>query len=196
MRIVNVLVYEDVRDTILVGWSYGGVAPTAAAERAAERLAHLVYLDSFIPQHGQAFQDLFDPAVNARFDAAAQAYGEGWRVPFMDPNVNDGRPRTALLVAPCKQPLSLTNADAARLPRTFILCTRKGEGPIDAAIRAAAARAQEQGWRYRELPIGHTAVWTMPREVAELLVEAAALPAATAAPATVATGVKEAAGLT
>jgi pimeloyl-ACP methyl ester carboxylesterase len=50
--VVNVLVYEDLRDVLLVGHSYGGAVVTGAAERVPGRLAHLVYVDAFVPEDG------------------------------------------------------------------------------------------------------------------------------------------------
>jgi pimeloyl-ACP methyl ester carboxylesterase len=43
---------------ILVGHSNGGTLITAVAERVPLRHAHLVYLDAFVPQDGQATIDL------------------------------------------------------------------------------------------------------------------------------------------
>lgn len=47
--VVNVLYYEDLHDVILVGHSYGGKVITGVADRSADRLAHLVYLDAIVP---------------------------------------------------------------------------------------------------------------------------------------------------
>jgi pimeloyl-ACP methyl ester carboxylesterase len=163
--IVNVLVYEELREAVLVGWSYGGMVITGAAERAADRLAHLVYLDAFVPQDGQALVDLLDTGFLAELEAEARASGDGWRVPGES---EPGRPRTDLLLPTFRQPLTLTNPAAAGLARTYILCT---VDPFLSHFAAAAARARQAGWRVRELPTGHTALWTMPKETAELLLE-------------------------
>src|ERR687885_315704 len=67
--VVNVLFYEDLREVILLGHSNGGTLITAVAERVPERLAHLVYLDAFVPEDGQASVHLanFPPgALEAR----------------------------------------------------------------------------------------------------------------------------------
>ena len=40
--IVGMLEYEDLRGAVLVSHSYGGMVMTAVAERAADRLAHLI----------------------------------------------------------------------------------------------------------------------------------------------------------
>src|SRR5579862_6453256 len=43
--VVNVLVYEDLHEVVLVGHSYGGMVITGVTGQAPERLAQLVYLD-------------------------------------------------------------------------------------------------------------------------------------------------------
>lgn len=45
-------------DTILVGHSMGGYAITAAAERAADGFAQLVYLCAYVPQDGFSLSDM------------------------------------------------------------------------------------------------------------------------------------------
>src|SRR5215210_4421571 len=47
--VVGVLEYEDLGEVMLVGHSYGGVVITGVAERAAPRLAQLIYLDAEVP---------------------------------------------------------------------------------------------------------------------------------------------------
>ncbi|MGH2411338.1 MAG: alpha/beta fold hydrolase [Chloroflexota bacterium] len=169
--IVNVLLYEDLREVILVGWSYGGMIITGVAERAPERLAHLVYLDAYVPQDGQSVVDLLGPQVASEFEELARTQGDGWRLPFTIP-VNDNRPRVDALLNPRKQALAVTNVRATALPRTYIFCSEKPDIPFFAHFAAAAQRAREDGaWRYRELPTGHDAVWTMPQELTDLLLE-------------------------
>jgi pimeloyl-ACP methyl ester carboxylesterase len=56
--ITAVLHYEDLRDVILVGHSYGGMVVTGAADRAAERVGKLVYLDAANPTNGQSLVDV------------------------------------------------------------------------------------------------------------------------------------------
>jgi pimeloyl-ACP methyl ester carboxylesterase len=46
------LIFEDLLDVIVVGHSYGGNVITGVADRAPERLAHLVSLDANVPEDG------------------------------------------------------------------------------------------------------------------------------------------------
>src|SRR6516165_6161272 len=55
--VVNVLHFEDLRDVILVGHSYGGLVVLGVADRAAPRIGKLVYLDAGIPQGGKSLAE-------------------------------------------------------------------------------------------------------------------------------------------
>ena len=47
--VLNVLAYGDLVGVVLAGHSYGGMVVTGVADRAPERVAHLVYVDAFVP---------------------------------------------------------------------------------------------------------------------------------------------------
>jgi pimeloyl-ACP methyl ester carboxylesterase len=61
--VVAVLHYEDLRDVILVGHSYGGMVITGTADRAAHRVGKLVYLDAANPKNGQSLVDVAGPII-------------------------------------------------------------------------------------------------------------------------------------
>jgi pimeloyl-ACP methyl ester carboxylesterase len=63
--VVAVLHYEDLRDVILVGHSYGGMVITGVADRALDRVGHLVYLDAANPVGGESLADIAAPLMQA-----------------------------------------------------------------------------------------------------------------------------------
>ena len=77
--VTNVLQFEDLHDVILVGHSYGGIVITGVAERTAERLAHLCYLDAFVPRDGQALADFVGPEMVADAREKAKRSRDGSR---------------------------------------------------------------------------------------------------------------------
>jgi pimeloyl-ACP methyl ester carboxylesterase len=174
--VVNVLEYEDLRKVILVGHSYGGMVITGVTERAADRLAHVVYLDAFVPQNGQALVDLVAPQFREGMQQQAQA-ADGLLPPFPVEQYGvfadaDVRWVGAKLVPHPFKTLTtavrLTTPAAAALPRTYIYCNNPAMGFFEAfAERTKAGK----GWRYRELATGHDAMVTMPRELTDLLLE-------------------------
>lgn len=48
--VVNHILYEDLDDITLLGFSYGGFVVTGALEHIASRVRHLVFLDAFVPR--------------------------------------------------------------------------------------------------------------------------------------------------
>lgn len=171
--ILMVLDYEEMRDVILVGYSYSGMVVTAVAERAPERLAHLVYLDAFVPGDGDSLASLIGPELTAFLEQVARDYGDGWRLPHDPP---DAPRRTPQPIKPMYQTVAVANPAAAAIPRTFIYCTQEKEamGPMGIPLTQAATRAKaDDRWRYRELDTGHIPVETTPQELADLLLEVA-----------------------
>jgi pimeloyl-ACP methyl ester carboxylesterase len=63
--IVAVLHYDDLRDVILVGHSYGGMVITGVGDRAADRVGRLVYLDAATPVNRQSLVDVAGPIIEA-----------------------------------------------------------------------------------------------------------------------------------
>jgi pimeloyl-ACP methyl ester carboxylesterase len=171
--ILMVLEYEDLYDVILVGYSYSGSIVSGVAERAAERIAHLVYLDAFVPRDGQSQADLIGPEVMAGIIEAAKAYGDGWRIPHNYHSPFPPAPRrTALLLKAVLKRVHISSPAAAALPRTFIHCTKgmADLGPVGIPIANAAANAKkDERWQYRELETGHLPWETAPDDLAGLL---------------------------
>ena len=73
-----VLAFEDLHNVVLCGASYGGMAVTGAADRAPERIALLVYVDTLVPVDGQSGIDLLPEGFGALVRAAADEHGHGW----------------------------------------------------------------------------------------------------------------------
>jgi pimeloyl-ACP methyl ester carboxylesterase len=79
--LLGIFAYEDLHDVVLVGHSYGTVVITGVADRAPERIAHLIYLDGVMAGDGQAALDFFPPAGRVSRQALVEAEGDGWLLP-------------------------------------------------------------------------------------------------------------------
>lgn len=77
--VVALIVEADLSEVVLVGHSYAGLVISAAANRVADRIAHLVYLDAMVPRDGETAIDV-QPITRDLVDLAERS-GEGWRVP-------------------------------------------------------------------------------------------------------------------
>ena len=58
--------FEELSDVILCGHSYGGMVITGVADRIPSQIKSLVYLDAFVPQHGDSLIDLIQKALPDR----------------------------------------------------------------------------------------------------------------------------------
>src|SRR6202163_5032283 len=56
--IVALLEEKNLHGVILVGHSYGGMVITGVVDQVPERIAHLVYLDTFVPRDGDSMANI------------------------------------------------------------------------------------------------------------------------------------------
>ena len=176
--VLQLLIYEDLQEVVLVGHGYGAMVATGVADDAPERIRLLVLLDPYLPRRGESFLDLFRGTLIAeQLVGEAKAYGEGWRIapplPPEDVRMSE-QPLASLL-----QPLALRHPPRVR--RRAVGCTGRGGaalyGPIDAALAALA----QEGVPVQAIACGHRAPAEAPQELA-LLLEEMLVPAPGASP--------------
>jgi pimeloyl-ACP methyl ester carboxylesterase len=183
--IVGVLRCEELSDVVLCGHSYGGMVITGVAEKMADKIRSIVYLDAMLPDNGQSLSDIVGPELAVPFIEDAKQNGDGYLMTPMPAAVFNVNPKDAGWVdrmcvkhplASFEQKMSLTGA-VARLPkRTYILAEgwappaeMGGESPF---VPLAKRLKQDKAWRVVSVPCGHDVMVDMPKELADLLVEA------------------------
>jgi pimeloyl-ACP methyl ester carboxylesterase len=183
MDVANTILYEDLSDIVLLGWSYGGMVVTGALAHVADRVAHLVYLDAFLPRSGDSLIDLAGAGASSGSGSGVgvgpAGPGAQWFVPppgrsFDDPgeaawhNARRVPHPAACFTEPVRLPKPLEDYPFSR---TYIKATddpRPGEG----AFWNAADRVRDDpAWRYREIDTNHMIPVNRPGELADLLLE-------------------------
>lgn len=162
--------YEDLRDFVLLGHSYGGMVVTGVADRVSERIRHLVYLDAFVPSDGQSLSDLVQGGERAVVD--------GWLLapnpPSPDTTPEDlawTMPRRRHQPARCfTQKLRLAGPPAS-FPRSYIHCTRKADA--DPFQQFATRFRGDPGWNFHTMDASHSPNITDPEGLAALLLRMA-----------------------
>ena len=172
--IVNVLVFEDLRDITLIGHSYGGMVATGVGARVSERITEIVYLDAFVPRNGQSLFNLVGADAAEATKQRARDF-DGWRVP-PNPLPSDTPEQDVAWAAERRVPqplrtfeMPLSIAAEPPMPRSYIYCTRVPPGD---PFRQFFNRARsEPGWRDFELDASHNPHITIPETLARLLDE-------------------------
>jgi len=124
-------------DFVMMGHSYGGMVITGAADKLKNRIRRLVYWNAFVPNDGEALNDMVPPHYVELFDAISKQTGDGsvmlpypiWRDAF----INDADEATAKAAydalnphpyATFTDPIALsTNPAAMEMGKSYLNCT-------------------------------------------------------------------------
>ena len=179
--VVAVLHFEDLRDVILVGHSYGGMVITGIADRAADRVGKLVYLDAANPVNGQSLVDVSCPIIEAVRPMGTVVDGtELVLLPGPDAGLLYGVTDPADLAWMAdrltghpwvcfEQRLELTNEDALwAIPQYHVVCT----STLATRDPELMARARAEG-RLWDIDTGHDLMLTEPERTADALLQVA-----------------------
>jgi len=169
---LNVIKYEDLRDIVLVGHSYGGMVATGVADRARDKVKQLIYVDAFVPNDGQSLLDLNEKDRQRVEDLASS--GDGWRVP-PNPTPPDTPPadvdwlseRRVHMPVKCFQTRLKLQGGPLTLPRSYIYATRIT--PADTFGPFARMTKGDPAWRYFEIDASHSPNVTAPEALMALL---------------------------
>jgi pimeloyl-ACP methyl ester carboxylesterase len=167
--ILNVIHYEDLRDIVLVGHSYGGMVATGVADRRRDIVRQLIYIDAFVPEDGQS---LFDLNKMAALKLAES--GDGWRVP-PNPTPPDTSPvdlewltaRRVDMPIKCLDTKLKLRGGKLTLPRSYIYATRIT--PADPFGPFAARARKEPGWSCHAIDASHSPFVTAPEALMALM---------------------------
>ena len=173
--VVNLVLFEDLADIVLVGHSYGGAVITGGIEYIGDRISHLVFLDAFVPKNGESIDVLLGrarrgvvadvppqwlvPPAERSFDSAAEAeWANARRLPHP----------VACFAEPLVLRRPLEDHDFAL---TYIKATADSRsapgGPAfwDAAEHASA----HERWQYHEIATNHMVQHNAPDALADVL---------------------------
>jgi pimeloyl-ACP methyl ester carboxylesterase len=174
---LNVIKYEDLRDVVLIGHSYGGMVATGVADRARNKVKQLIYIDAFVPADGQSLLDFLAESERRRMREGA-ASGDGWRVP-PNPTPADTPPedvawlRERRVHTPVKCfETRLSLSAPLNLPRSYIYATRAA--PLDTFGQFARMKKNDPAWGYHEIDASHSPNVTAPEALMALLEKIAA----------------------
>lgn len=180
--VVNTIRYNDLDEVYLVGHSYAGLVVTGVADRIAERIAKVIYVDSAPFAAGMSMVSLFPPEAVAGMEQTVQTFGEGWRLPFpgweimaQGSSVAGLSEEAKLLVegraeaqpwASWIQPLHLEHPDAAW--RGALIACDDIHSLVEAGVPQIMPFTQAP-WQYTHLATGHWPMFSAPAELTQAL---------------------------
>jgi pimeloyl-ACP methyl ester carboxylesterase len=173
----ELLWFEDLSEVHLVLHSYAGVLAGPLAERAAARLASVVYLGAFVTAPGQSLLDVEPPEVAERYRQQVAEEGEGWFLPATDAFLEQwGITGVAqrhwvgarLTDFPFRCQMEATQFDPGPLDRLRKVYVAHTDPPLPSLARFARA-AIAAGWETHELACGHDMMLDAPDATADLL---------------------------
>lgn len=181
--VLGLIAAEEISEVILVGHSYGGMVITSVADRCADRIKRLVYLDAFVPTHGENLADCIRRNLPA--EAAAifighfhQARDHDGLIPPIPGALFGQTPATtewmerqcnSQSLATFQWPVLLQGA-ADAIPRSYIVADNWQPSPFQ---QQAAAISGKPGWTLHRLPGGHCLMMDLPAELSALLAQLA-----------------------
>jgi pimeloyl-ACP methyl ester carboxylesterase len=163
--VVNMILFEDLHDVILMGHSYGGMVITGVADRVPDRIRRLVYVDAFVPNDGESVMSI----LGSRVDFLKQMTKGDYVVPAW---VKPDQPPPHDVPQSLKtftEPVSLKNKAALKLPVTYILTVEAGKEAKDDDFWPQSQRAKQRGWPILQLTADHNAQWSAPEALVEML---------------------------
>jgi len=180
--VVNVILFEDLHEVVLVGHSMGGVIIPRVAEALPDRIRRVVWLAAVVTGDGESLLDAVPQSPWIARAVTIGADGTAHTDPdlILDANIHDGTPEERTFVRDrhlpypphaLTEPGRLSAFLALGLPTTYVTATE--DRTIEPHIAARFA-ARLPGASVRRVPGGHDCMITQPGAIAAALVAAAA----------------------
>jgi len=170
LDVLNLIRWEDLQDVVLCGHSYGGMVISGVADRLPERIRSLVFLDAFVPEHGESLGHFVPVSGDALID--------GWKAPPISAaafGVNLGdrdwvdRQCTFQSVACFQEPVQLTGGIARIRRISYVYAS--GWAGYESPFYPFYEKAKARGWNTCEIDCGHDVMLDRPDELTNMLLE-------------------------
>ena len=166
LDIVNVMLYENLNDIVLVGHSYGGMVVTGVADSIPERIKKLIYIDAFLPEDGESVISITGTPVDSSLKIEKGLLYHDWIFAEQVPPKDVPHPVLTFI-----DDIRLNNPKRLEIPTTYILTVDKGKNPENDDFFVHAERARKKGWTVLQLEADHTPERSAPEELVKMLQE-------------------------
>jgi esterase/lipase len=164
--VVNMILYEDIYNVVIVGHSYGGMVVTGVADSIPERIRKIIYLDAFIPDSGKSVLDIVGENDVKWINSLVK---DDFMIPKWVPNDKKPPKDVPMSFKTFTEKISLKNKNTAVIPKTYILTVDKGKKPEEDSFYPFAQKAIKQNYKYYEMTADHNPQWSEPEKLADIL---------------------------
>ena len=175
--IVNLIKWEELKDVVLCGHSYGGMVISGVAEKASPgAIGSIVFLDAFLPASGRSLLDYTNVPGSEGGPMVEEGEATGLVSPIPAEVFKVNETDRAWVDAQCTkhpyrafiQGLELTGARERVKNKGYVLATGY---PALAFPAFAATVKDDPDWRYFEVACGHDVMLDEPERLAGILEE-------------------------
>ena len=153
--VVNAIIFEDLKDVILVGHSYGGMVITGVADSIPHRIKKLIYLDAIVPHDGESAFQALSHGKEVSISSITTA-DEHFLIPAW---VRDTTKTPRDVPHPIKtmtQSLLLKNNERLVLPTTYVFTAEESKGGAEKDdFYPFYLRAKSNNWKIIHLEASH-----------------------------------------
>lgn len=179
--VTNHIVYEGLKDVILVGSGFGGVVISGVADRIPTQLKSLIYVDAMVLDSGLSVFEGQPPAVTKKRLEQVAAQGNGIAIPVQPVNPKHYRGADSITLAWLKMRLTpqpvgtyqeklvLNNELGNGIPRTYIDCVAS---PFEPLVEVKKKLKRQGGWNWVEMAAHHDPMITEPQMLSRFLAQA------------------------
>lgn len=162
--IVNLILFEQLEQVVLVGHSYGGMVISGVANAIPERIKTLLYVDAFVPFHNESVMDLRQKPLKMPIKNHSIV------PPWVDPN----KPYPKDVPQPLNtwtNKIILNNPTRLEIPSNYLLTVDTGSVMENDAFYKHYQRAKELGWQLKQIESDHNPQWSNPETLVKQIIE-------------------------
>ncbi|MEH2514388.1 pimeloyl-ACP methyl ester carboxylesterase [Nitrobacteraceae bacterium AZCC 1564] len=173
--IVNVLKWEDIKDVVLVGHSYGGLVISGVAEQAADKISSIIFLDAFLPENGDSLLEKSSPAFKSAIEAALGRNEVSFKAPPASAFGVEEKDRAWVDSKTTPQPIGTYTEKATYTGGREKIAKKayiRAEGYKSPTFDANVVKVKgKSDWKLAEMQTGHDAMVTAPDQLVTLLLQ-------------------------
>jgi len=161
LDVANVLEFENLENVVLCGHSYAGMVIAGVADRLADRISALVFIDALVPEDGDSWWRLVNDGFRTIAIEGADEDGYTVRPPAgMDPRCRPHPMATFL------QTIHLTGRWKTVREKLFVYATGWDDSPFPSTVERLRRLPD---WRIEEMATRHNIIAAAPDQFLAVL---------------------------